>query len=99
MISYFGISQNGLDNGRVDRVAKSTHTARYKKLRDLLVAARRDAGLTQAEVASALNKPQSYVSKVESGERRIDPVELLDFLSVMGADEVRFIRSLAARGR
>ena len=43
-----------------------------KKLRE----ARLEAGLTQAEVASALGKHQSYVSKVETGERRIDPIEL-----------------------
>jgi transcriptional regulator with XRE-family HTH domain len=38
--------------------------------------AREAAGLTQASVAASLGRPQSYVSKIESGERRIDPVEL-----------------------
>jgi transcriptional regulator with XRE-family HTH domain len=38
--------------------------------------ARRAAGLTQAKVANALRVPQSFVSKCESGERRIDAVEL-----------------------
>jgi transcriptional regulator with XRE-family HTH domain len=44
-----------------------------------LKAARRAAGLTQADTARALDQPQSYVSKCESGERRIDPVELEQF--------------------
>jgi len=39
--------------------------------------ARLDAGLTQAEVASLLSRPQSFVSKSESGERRIDFIELI----------------------
>ncbi len=38
--------------------------------------ARTDAGLTQAEVARRLSKPQSFVSKCESGERRVDFVQL-----------------------
>ena len=42
------------------------------------------AGLTQAQVAEKLGKPQSYVSKVESGERRIDPIELARIASTYG---------------
>jgi hypothetical protein len=41
--------------------------------------ARLDAGLTQIEVAKALRKPQSFVSKIESGEGRVDVVDLSDF--------------------
>jgi transcriptional regulator with XRE-family HTH domain len=44
--------------------------------------ARRDAGLTQAEVGRRLGLRQSFVSKVESGERRLDPVELARFAAV-----------------
>jgi transcriptional regulator with XRE-family HTH domain len=50
------------------------------RLRD----ARNRAGLTQAEVAKALKRPQSFVSKCEHGERRIDPVDLQDFADVYG---------------
>jgi transcriptional regulator with XRE-family HTH domain len=46
--------------------------------------ARLDAGLSQVEVAARFGKPQSYVSKCESGERRVDFVELLDFISIYG---------------
>ncbi len=46
--------------------------------------ARRRAGLTQAEVAATLHKPQSFVSKCESGERRIDVIELEDFAKLYG---------------
>ena len=43
-----------------------------------------DAGLTQEEVAQRLGKPQSFVSKCESGERRVDVVELSRFAKVYG---------------
>ena len=49
-----------------------------------LRAAREAARLTQTQVAAKLGKPQSYVSKVENGERRIDPVELARFAAVYG---------------
>lgn len=61
-----------------------TRSKRYKKFLRRLRAARRAAGLTQVEVASILNQPQSYVSRCESGERRIDPVELSDFAAIYG---------------
>ncbi len=57
-------------------MAKSTHSARYRALLVRLKQARQQAGLTQAEVATALRRPQSFVSKCESGERRLDVVEL-----------------------
>jgi len=44
-----------------------------------LRAAREAAGMTQVDVATALKRPQSFVSKSESGERRIDPIDLADF--------------------
>ena len=44
--------------------------------------AREEAGLRQSDVARALRKPQSFVSKCESGERRVDFVELLEFVRV-----------------
>ena len=55
---------------------------RYKQFLGQLRAARQSAGLTQAEVAGRLKKPQSYVSKCETGERRVDVVELEAFAAV-----------------
>ena len=51
----------------------------YREFLARLRAARVRVGLTQAEVARLLAKPQSYVSKCESGERRVDVVELVAF--------------------
>jgi transcriptional regulator with XRE-family HTH domain len=54
--------------------------------------ARQQAKMTQADVASALRKPQSFVSKCESGERRIDIIELQDFAELYGKTITFFVR-------
>jgi transcriptional regulator with XRE-family HTH domain len=58
---------------------KPIHTLEYRRMLAGLRAARDEAGLTQAEVAAHFERPQSFVSKCESGERRIDPTELRMF--------------------
>jgi transcriptional regulator with XRE-family HTH domain len=58
---------------------RGVHKPRYKAMLKRLRAARLDAGLTQVHVAKALHRTQAFVSKCESGERRIDPIDLLDF--------------------
>lgn len=55
------------------------HSEEYEALVERLREAREEAGLTQEEVAGVFGRPQSFLSKVESGERRIDPVELCHF--------------------
>jgi len=57
-------------------MTKSIYTKEYKSILQKLKRARQSVGLSQVEVAKKLGKPQSYVSKIESGERRIDIVEL-----------------------
>jgi transcriptional regulator with XRE-family HTH domain len=61
------------------------HTPRYRLMLKRLRRIRRENGLTQAEVARALGTTQGYVSKSESGERRMDAVELYDFAQIYGA--------------
>ena len=63
---------------------KSRHTVRYERLLQALRAAREEAGLTQLEVANRLNSYNSFLSKVESGERRIDVVELAELCRLYG---------------
>ena len=53
---------------------KSIFTPEYDRFRLLLIQARKTAGLTQVELAERLRKPQSYVSKFERGERRLDVI-------------------------
>ena len=75
-------------------MGKSVYSARYQRFLALLKRARLDAGLTQVEVASRLNQPQSYVSKCESGERRVDVVELMDFADLYQKQIQDFVRSI-----
>jgi transcriptional regulator with XRE-family HTH domain len=58
-------------------MTESVHSASYSKFIAVLVAARRGAGFTQQEIAGRLGKPQSYVAKIEGGERRLDVVEFI----------------------
>lgn len=60
----------------------------------LLRAERRIRGFSQYELAERLDRPQSFVSKVERDERRLDVAELLEVLSVLGCDPVSFLRKL-----
>ena len=69
---------------------KGYHKA-YKKFLARLVQARRDAGLTQIEVAKRLGKAHSFLSKCELGERRVDFVELQQLAKIYGKD-ISFFR-------
>ncbi|NLG56497.1 MAG: helix-turn-helix transcriptional regulator [Rhodococcus sp.] len=79
-------------------MGKTIHSPQHQKLRELLVAARRKAGLTQHEVAERLGRPQSFVAKVEGGERRLDVIEFVDLVRALGADPVKLLRRLIAGG-
>ena len=67
-------------------MTKSVFTKRYERLRLLLVEARRSAGLSQAELAARLRRPQSFVSKYERGERRLDVIEFLEIVEALELD-------------
>ena len=72
---------------------KSAFSANYKRLRMMLRAARKHAGLSQADVAQQLGKPQSFVSKYERGERRLDVIEFLEIAKIVGLN-VRDLNTL-----
>ena len=72
----------------------SRHTSRYKKLQVALKLARAAAGMTQAQVGEQLGRPQSFVNKYESGERRLDVIEFLDVARILGVNPRRFLRNL-----
>jgi len=63
-------------------MASPTRTPRYREFLERLRRARREARLSQVQVAELLRRPQSYVSKCESGERRVDVVELEEFAKI-----------------
>jgi transcriptional regulator with XRE-family HTH domain len=57
---------------------RSIHSPPYVALRDVLTKARIEAGLTQEQLAAKLSRPQSYVAKYETGDRRLDVIELVE---------------------
>ena len=65
---------------------KSIHTKEYELFANKLRQARLDANLTQVEVAKKLKKSQSYVSKAEAGEQRLDIVEIQKFAALYRKD-------------
>jgi transcriptional regulator with XRE-family HTH domain len=75
-------------------MTKSVFTGRYARFLELLRKAREEAGLTQIEVARALGRPQSFVSKCESGERRVDVIELIDFCRVYRKPVTHIVKEL-----
>ncbi len=63
----------------------------YQKLSARLKNARLEAGLTQVEAGEKLKRPQSYLSKIERGERGVDAIELGEFAKVYSKDLDYFI--------
>jgi len=72
-------------------MSKSVYTKDYKAIINRLKQARVDIGLSQQAVADKLGKPQSYVSKIESGERRLDVAEAKKFAEIYKKDISYFI--------
>jgi transcriptional regulator with XRE-family HTH domain len=68
-------------------------------LLELLLAAREKAGLTQQQLADRLGKPQSFISKYEGGERRIDVIEFIAIADALDMDASRAIRDVRAKYR
>lgn len=73
---------------------RSPHSLPYRRLRAALVKARNGAGLTQAQVAAALKRPQSFVSKYENGERNLDVIEFVAVCRALGVAPTLIVESL-----
>ncbi|WP_323122550.1 helix-turn-helix domain-containing protein [Burkholderia alba] len=73
------------------------HDHRYPFIAKLLVQIRVDRGLRQQDLADRLKRTQTFVSKYESGSRRIDLIELLDILRALDADPHEFIDRVQAQ--
>jgi transcriptional regulator with XRE-family HTH domain len=73
---------------------RSVHTPAYATVLQRLRQARKAAGITQVEAAKSLRRPQSYISNCESGERRIDVVELLEFAKLYRQPLAYFVRGI-----
>jgi transcriptional regulator with XRE-family HTH domain len=78
-------------------VTRSAFTRKHEYFRKVLVEARRHAGLTQVALAKKLGRPQSFVSKFERGERRLDVMEFLEVARALSLDPARIISDLERR--
>lgn len=71
---------------------KTIFSEGQEKLQNLLKTTRENAGLTQAALAAKLKRPQSFVSKYESGERRLDLIELRQICGALKIPLVDFVK-------
>jgi len=73
-------------------MSKSIYSKNYKNFIEKLKKARLDAHLKQLDVAQKLKKPQSYISKIERGERRVDIAELKELASIYKKEINYFVK-------
>jgi transcriptional regulator with XRE-family HTH domain len=75
-------------------MTRSIFSKSYAEFLNLLVSERHKMKLTQDDVAKRLGRPQSFVSKYENGERRLDIIELFEILNAYGTDPLDFVSRL-----
>lgn len=78
-------------------MARKKHRQRYEVFRSLLRESRMEAGIRQVDLARQLGVTQSFVSKSELGERRMDVVDLVDYLSAIQRSPTEFVDVLVRR--
>ena len=78
---------------------KSIYTREYRAMLRLLKATREEAGVTQVDLAKLLGRTQSFVSKTERGESRLDIIQLRFILLKLGVELAEFVRRLEAELR
>jgi transcriptional regulator with XRE-family HTH domain len=74
---------------------KTTYTRKYETLLARLKTARKQAGVTQQELAKRLGKPQSFISKYENAERRLDVVEFLEVTRALRINACTLLEALS----
>lgn len=78
-------------------MARSLRTDTYTAVLTALVESRNSAEMTQQELANELGKPQSFVSKYENGERRLDIGEFLEIADAIGVDPCKLLGRVTRR--
>lgn len=73
------------------------HQSNYTLFREMLTNIRLEKGLLQSEVAERLGKPQSFISKYERGERRLDFAEFVEITQALDIDATAFVAQYQAR--
>ncbi len=78
---------------------KSIYTQEYKFMLEWLAKQRQLAGISQQQLAEKLGKPQSYVSKFENSERRLDIIELIEICQAINSDPIELVTLIIDRGK
>lgn len=96
---HFGIPDNGIyhvrnSQGKWCTMEKSVYTREYQVVLELLAVARKTSGITQVELADRLGTTQSYVSKIERGELRLDILQLRAVCRALGTPLADFVSRL-----
>jgi transcriptional regulator with XRE-family HTH domain len=75
-------------------LSKSLRSPRHKALIALLIEKREAAGITQAQLAEKLGEYQSFVARLESGQRRVDVVEFLELAKILNFEAAKVLKAL-----
>ena len=75
-------------------MTRSLRTPGHQALMQVLVETRKSKGITQQELANRLDRPQSYIAKVETGERRLDVIEFVEWSGGLASDTSRLIEKI-----
>lgn len=75
-------------------MVRSLHTPAYQIFRRLLVEVRERQGMTQVDLAKRLGRPQSFISKYEKGERRLDVIEFISICDALGVEATVLFKSV-----
>lgn len=65
---------------------KTIHSKRHKKLIELVIAERKRADIRQVQLAKKLKRSQTWIARLEAGDRRLDVIELIDLAEAIGFD-------------
>ncbi|MBM3069872.1 helix-turn-helix transcriptional regulator [Lelliottia sp. RWM.1] len=72
----------------------SVYSDEYQRVINALKKSRKEKGITQAQLAEALGKPQSFIAKVENGERRLDVVEFVYLARLVGLEPEKILATI-----
>ncbi|MGB8667160.1 MAG: helix-turn-helix transcriptional regulator [Serratia inhibens] len=75
----------------------SVYSTEYQLVIKILRDARIEKGITQTKLAEALGRPQSFIAKVENGERKLDVVEFAVMARLLGVDAGAVLETIGGR--
>jgi transcriptional regulator with XRE-family HTH domain len=76
-------------------MARTFDSPRHNALRDFLIEKRKEAGLRQVDLAKRLRRRQDYISYVETGQKLVEVVELMEWAEAIGFDPRDAIKALS----